>query len=77
MGNNHGHGQSQIDRQEKWVDEKFNNIKAQSSTKLTDKYTTRQIRGALRQEYYSRPAQSDDYVLSGDWKQMYPSSKKY
>ena len=70
MGNNQGFGK-QIETQEKWVDCKFTKINTRPCATGGRNYSTKQIKGALREEYYGRPPSSNNYVLSRDWRNMY------
>lgn len=71
MGNNQSFN-SQIDKQEKWVQQRFDRIDPKTTTSsVGGSYSARQIKGALRQDYYGRRSGGcNDYVLKGDWDRM-------
>ncbi len=72
MGNNSSTSarDDRIACQEKYVNNELSKIKSSSSYN-SSKYTDRQIKGALRQEYNGyRSESSNDYVTSSDYNRM-------
>jgi hypothetical protein len=78
MGNNSSSSINKIASQEKYVSDNLSKVRYNCNCQgMESKYSNRQLRNKLREDYYSsyRSSLSNNYVLSNDWEKIKGSSK--